>query len=594
MITFPSPDIEEFYRYASVMAFSIHEKAGRAALITNLSGSYEVWEMGLQTHYPVMISHADKTLRTIDYDPNGRYLVIAADDAGDETTQIYLMPARGGQLQPLVVHPGFRHHVLHVSEDGNRLYYASNHENVQFYNNYVRDLTTDEETLLLAGQEVPTLIIQVSPEETSWIALKSYANTHMSAWFGGFGSLASLVPDPMKAHVVYGAVFVSDQEVWFATNYDAEHAYLARYDSQTQRMERMLQIPGEDIVEIQYDRKHRQILLLTDCGVDQRFYKVSVDHPVAVEVSIPVTVVTQMAVTRSGLWYLAGQSETSPTNLYCFCDGRWEPVTENRSLAISPSNATRAEVVHYASFDGLEIEALWFAPQVRNGYTIVWPHGGPQAMERRQFRPIFQYLATLGYQIFAPNFRGSTGYGLQFTQMVEGDWGDGPRRDVLAGMDWLVQTGRMDPSRVFVVGGSYGGYMALLLHGRHPERFQAVVDIFGPSDLRTFVQSVPDTWKPMMKRWLGDPDIDQARFIADSPITYVERMTRPMLVVQGANDPRVVKAESDQMVAALRDRGRTIEYLVLEDEGHGFAKKENEIRAYRAIADFLENQRKTH
>ncbi|MHB1611105.1 MAG: alpha/beta hydrolase family protein, partial [Sulfobacillus sp.] len=161
-------------------------------------------------------------------------------------------------------------------------------------------------------------------------------------------------------------------------------------------------------------------------------------------------------------------------------------------------------------------------------------------------------------------------------------------------MDWLVQTGRMDPSRVFVVGGSYGGYMALLLHGRHPERFQAVVDIFGPSDLFTFVQSVPDTWKPMMKRWLGDPDIDQARFIADSPITYVERMTRPMLVVQGANDPRVVKAESDQMVAALRDRGRTIEYLVLEDEGHGFAKKENEIRAYRAIADFLENQRKTH
>lgn len=130
--------------------------------------------------------------------------------------------------------------------------------------------------------------------------------------------------------------------------------------------------------------------------------------------------------------------------------------------------------------------------------------------------------------------------------------------------------------------------MALLLHGRHSEYFKAVVDIFGPSDLFTFVKSVPSHWKPMMDLWVGDPERDKERFIKDSPITYLENMTKPMLVIQGAKDPRVVKEESDQIVAKLEGLGREVEYLVLEDEGHGFSKKENEIKVYRLILDFLE------
>src|SRR5699024_5288850 len=130
--------------------------------------------------------------------------------------------------------------------------------------------------------------------------------------------------------------------------------------------------------------------------------------------------------------------------------------------------------------------------------------------------------------------------------------------------------------KLFLVGGSYGGYMALLLHGRHPEYFKAVVDIFGPSDLFTFVQSVPPHWKPIMERWLGDPERDKERFVKDSPVTYLDGMTKPMLVIQGAKDPRVVKEESDQIVAKLKEEGRDVEYLVLDDEGHGFSKKKEE------------------
>ncbi|WP_412973738.1 alpha/beta hydrolase family protein [Niallia taxi] len=138
------------------------------------------------------------------------------------------------------------------------------------------------------------------------------------------------------------------------------------------------------------------------------------------------------------------------------------------------------------------------------------------------------------------------------------------------------------------MGGSYGGYMALLLHGRHADYFKAVVDIFGPSDLFSFIKSVPEDWKPVMDKWVGNPVQDKEKLIEYSPITYLDGMTRPMLVIQGANDPRVVKEESDQIVEALRQLGREVEYMLLEDEGHGFSKKENEIAVYKRILTFFQ------
>ena len=158
--------------------------------------------------------------------------------------------------------------------------------------------------------------------------------------------------------------------------------------------------------------------------------------------------------------------------------------------------------------------------------------------------------------------------------MVERDWGEGPRLDCVAGIQWLFDQGISSPERLFVVGGSYGGYMTLLLAGRHPELFRAAVDIFGPSNLFTFLESVPEDWKPMMDKWLGDPVRDRERLTKDSPITYLDQMVNPILVIQGANDPRVVKAESDQIVAALQEKGVDVEYIVLDDEGHGFSRKQ--------------------
>ena len=140
---------------------------------------------------------------------------------------------------------------------------------------------------------------------------------------------------------------------------------------------------------------------------------------------------------------------------------------------------------------------------------------------------------------------------------------------------------------MLLLGGSYGGYMALLLHGRHADYFKAVVDIFGPSNLFSFIESVPDFWAPYMKQWIGDPEKDRERLTADSPITYLDGMTKPMLVIQGANDPRVVQKESDQIVAALKEKGREVEYIVLEDEGHGFTKRQMKFTCMRKYLNSL-------
>ena len=257
---------------------------------------------------------------------------------------------------------------------------------------------------------------------------------------------------------------------------------------------------------------------------------------------------------------------------------------------VKEEELVKPEIITYPSYDGLAIEALLFKPHedVNNGYVIHWPHGGPQAAERNNFRSLFQFLVNRGYSIFAPNFRGSTGYGLKFTKLVEGDWGDGPRLDNIAGLDYLYANGLADKDKTLLLGGSYGGYMALLLHGRHSEYYKAVVDLFGPSDLFSFIESVPNHWKPTMAQWVGDPVKDRDKLVAFSPITYLEGMTKPMLIIQGANDPRVVKQESDQIVEALQQKGFKVEYLVLDDEGHGFSKKENEIKVYSKVLEFFD------
>jgi dipeptidyl aminopeptidase/acylaminoacyl peptidase len=222
---------------------------------------------------------------------------------------------------------------------------------------------------------------------------------------------------------------------------------------------------------------------------------------------------------------------------------------------------------------------------------VYYIHGGPQSQERPDFAwfsmPLIQYLALNGFAVFVPNVRGSTGYGLTYTKQVDRDWGGKDRLDHVHALQVLANDPRVDVQRAGVVGRSYGGYMTLTQAGRHPELWSGAVDMFGPFDLFTFMDRLPETWKPYFYMAVGDPVKDREFLIERSPRTYLHQMTCPMLVIQGKNDPRVTEPESRDLVEMLRGQGKQVEYLMFENEGHDVLKYENRVRCYTAITEFF-------
>jgi dipeptidyl aminopeptidase/acylaminoacyl peptidase len=221
---------------------------------------------------------------------------------------------------------------------------------------------------------------------------------------------------------------------------------------------------------------------------------------------------------------------------------------------------------------------------------VVNPHGGPWYRDQWGFNPEVQFLANRGYAVFQMNFRGSTGYGRKFWESSFKQWGKNMQNDITDGVNWLIDKGIADKSRIAIYGGSYGGYAALAGVTFTPDLYAAAVDYVGVSNLFTFMNTIPPYWKPMldmMHEMVGDPVRDSVLMKEASPVFHVDKIRTPLVVAQGANDPRVNKAESDQMVDALKKRGVAVEYMVKNNEGHGFGNEENRYDFYRAMEKFL-------
>lgn len=556
-----------------------------------------VWAMDMEQRFPYLFANTENACSFLKADPNRQYVLGGFDKDGDENYHIYAFPYDGGQSIKLIEgEKNDKYFFAHLSDDGKRLYYITSKGNPQFLNGCIYYIEEDRHEELYRGEGASTFILAVSKDERYLILVNFFANTYKVGYLKDLqtGEMKPLSQDPGRDHEFVDAKFISNDEILFITNDESEYSYVMKYHIPSGKQEKYIELPNESISSIHWHNETKTLYLVTEKGVEDFIYRMKEKDSEPRLVPCPLTSLDSVQISKSGRVYILGRSAVEPFNIYRTGDGgKWDKLTDNRVLGVTQEDMVDPEVVKYNSFDGMEIEALWFKarPEQDNGHVIFWPHGGPQAAERKMFRAMFQCFLNRGYSIFAPNFRGSTGYGATFKKLVEQDWGEGPRLDCVAGIEWLFETGRCSRDSLYVLGGSYGGYMTLLLAGRHPEYFKAVIDIFGVSNLFTFVKSVPDHWKPIMERWVGDPVRDKERFEKDSPITYLSSMTKPMLVIQGANDPRVVKEESDQIVKALQEQGTEVEYLVLDDEGHGFSKKENEIRVYKQILNFLEKHR---
>jgi pimeloyl-ACP methyl ester carboxylesterase len=302
----------------------------------------------------------------------------------------------------------------------------------------------------------------------------------------------------------------------------------------------------------------------------------------------------------SGRYAAAFCTATSPTQLYVLpAEESSLPahLTRERALGLAPELLAAGEDASFESHDGLRISARLYLPSPELGFDgprplVYYVHGGPQSQERPNFAwfsmPLIQILTLEGFAVFVPNARGSTGYGLDYAKRVDRDWGGLDRLDHVHAMtEVLPHDERMDVSRAGVVGRSYGGYMSLTLAARHPELWRAAVDMFGPYDLFTFMDRIPETWKPYFALAVGDPETDRDFIVERSPKTHITDISSPLLVIQGQNDPRVVERESRDVVEELRGLGRDVDYLVFEDEGHDVLKLGNRVRCYDTIVGFF-------
>jgi len=297
------------------------------------------------------------------------------------------------------------------------------------------------------------------------------------------------------------------------------------------------------------------------------------------------------------MWTVAFDSDVDPGATYLFNreTGESEFLFRPRPW-LSPDDLSPMRPVQIATRDGLTMYCYLTAPRglEPTGLPMVlYVHGGPWSRDAWGYDGVAQFLANRGYAVLQVNYRGSTGFGKHFMHAAEREFAGKMHDDLIDAVDWAVAEGVADPDRIAIYGGSYGGYATLVGVTFTPDRFRAAVSFVGPSNLVTLVRSFPDYWRPFLAstwfRFVGDPEVEADRedMWARSPLSRVDAITTPLMVIQGANDPRVTKHESDQIVQALEDRGIAVEYIVADDEGHGFAKPANRMRAYRAMEAFF-------
>ncbi|HEY9710859.1 MAG TPA: S9 family peptidase, partial [Oculatellaceae cyanobacterium] len=297
------------------------------------------------------------------------------------------------------------------------------------------------------------------------------------------------------------------------------------------------------------------------------------------------------------LYLVAVRSDVDPGSVYLFNreTGKVEKLYESRP-ELPKENLAAMRPIRYTARDGREIPAYLTTPkgvEQRNLPVVIMPHGGPWARDIWGYNPYAQFFANRGYAVLQPNFRGSEGYGKDFLNAGNKQWGTGAmQHDITDGVKYLIDQGIADPKRVGIFGGSYGGYATLAGLAFTPDLYAAGISFVGPSNIVTLIKTIPPYWLPIKKSFMlrvGNPDNpeDLKRLREQSPLFSAKQIKAPLLVIQGANDPRVKQAESDQIVVALRDLGREVKYLVAPNEGHGFRGETNQLAVTAAIERFF-------
>jgi dipeptidyl aminopeptidase/acylaminoacyl peptidase len=585
-------------RFSCRSGLAISPDARTLAFIADLgAGTYSAWTLPLASAgQPAPALGVDgAALRSLAWSARGD-LVAAADRGGTELHQLYV--ARSDErIEKLSWSEGERVQRLlswnAISPDGARVAFSSNARAATDMDLVLEDLATKEERPLVTG---PFWHVAGgwSPDGRALLVMRVTSNTEQDLFIAdpGTGTLSAVAPNEEDVSNV-PAGWLADGRPLGISDHGREHLALVAYDPRTGARE-VIDAPDWDVeLAVSSADGRTQVWAVNVAGYSTLRWRrdgerrgeralagVCEDLVVSADGSLAAFHRTS-ATEAPQLWVL--DTATGAARMVFECE-----------RAVRPDELVEPELLRIPAPDG-PVPCFVFRPRGATGRTpaVLYPHGGPEGQSRPGFPDRMAYLQALvdrGITLVVPNIHGSTGYGRSWQRAIHRDWGGIDARDLRAVADWMAADPRIDPDRLAVYGGSYGGFATLVCVTTLPERWKCAVDVFGVANLVTMIEHAQPNWRRFLKLWIGDLETDRAKLIERSPVTHMDKVRCPMLVVQGSNDPRVPQEESDQVVARLRERGVPVEYLVFPDEGHGFTKRANSDRAHARIVDFLTEQ----
>ena len=532
-------------------------------------------------------------------------LLFMKDTAGDENYRLYGVNLDGTDLRCYTDFPGVRTSIIDDLEDvPHQILIGMNRRNPEVFDPYRLDLQTGELTQLA---ENPGNWQGWMTDHNGCLravtAIVDGVNTQILYRDNDTEEFRPVLTTNFKEEVAFLDFTADNSMVYAATNLGRDKIALVLMDPATcEEKEFLFEHPKYDVAGIAYSRRRGKLLTVFCSGHKDpvRHYFDSDEKALRnrIKAHFPhhkVGVADTDKAEENLLLYVGSDRTRGAYYFYNVQDDKPRLLAETAPW-LREEDLVEMHPVCYTTRDGLEIEAYLslphgYTPDTAKGLpTIINPHGGPWARDKWGFSSETQFLCNRGYAVFQMNFRGSTGYGRRFLEAGYKQWGRAMQDDITDGVEWLKARGISDPKRIAIYGGSYGGYATLAGITYTPDLYACAIDYVGVSNLLTFMQTIPPYWKPMLEMMyeqVGDPVRDREMLEACSPALHADRIVAPLFIAQGANDPRVNKAESDQMVAALRARGVEVEYMVKENEGHGFHNQENRFDFYRAMERFL-------
>lgn len=567
---------------------------------SDASGVFNVYSIPAAGGEPTQLTDSAESIFALGYFPHDERFLYTHDEGGNELDHVYVRERDGSDVD---LTPGERlkAEFLGWTRDGAAFFIGTNERDNRYFDVYEYETDGYGRELVFQNDEAyqPAAI---SPDGRSIALVKiaTRADTDAYLYDRDSGELTHLTPH--EGEIVHQPQdFTADGKgLYMLTDQDSEFSYLVRRDLASGDQEVLVQ-PDWDVMYAYLSRQGKYLVvgINNDARTELQLFEAATMTPVPLpQVEADVTGVA-FSLDESRMRFYASTGR-NPLDLFVYDLDGGEPRQLTRSLseAIDPADLVPGEVARFASFDGLEIPGILYRPHQAGPDAkvpaLVWVHGGPGGQSRLGYNPLAQYLVNHGYAIYAINNRGSGGYGKTFFKLDDRAHGEGDLDDCVASKKMLTGTGWVDGERIGIVGGSYGGYMVLAALAFRPDAFEAGVDLFGVSNWLRTLQSIPPWWEAgrrSLEVEMGDFD-DEEYLKSISPLFHAESIAKPLLVLQGANDPRVLQAESDEIVEAARANGVPVEYLVFDDEGHGFLKKENRERGYKAVLDFLDQHLK--